>query len=980
MSDTIRLPHFDEDMLVTFEPFLEKLPQSLSQIVALYLQEFNDLVDQSSIDFEFSKETMAQLIHVWGCSDFVASLCIHKPLLLKSLIESNDLFSKYESGTYYHRLQLALDNVTDSEALHRILRQFRNREMLRIIWRDVNKLAQYADTVNDLTELADACVQLTLDVLQHWLVEECGQPMGADKNPQLLHVIAVGKLGGKELNLSSDIDLIFAYPESGETVGGPKTIVNEVFFMQLAQQFIQALNQLTADGFVFRVDMRLRPFGTSGPIVMSFNALRDYYLESGRDWERYALVKARIITGEAASKEKLKHIIKRFVYRHYIDFSAINALRDMKKLLQKEAQAKGLEDNIKRGSGGIREIEFMSQVFQLIRGGSDIAMQEQNMLMILRLLGDNRYLRSKVVKLLGDAYLFLRNTEHCLQAIHDRQTQMLPKDEIDQTRLAYAMQFSNWPAFLEKLNDYRKRVKKHFSQIIEQPKSSDVIDEKVAQQSDLQLVWLSAISSEYTAEILQAYGLQNAKDIMSKMMLIRDSEAYQKLSTNRRIKLDSLVPLCIGSVQEITNADLTLTRILKIVEAILPKFDYIKLLLENSTALEQLTALCNASPWIADQIASYPALINDLVNLQALYAPLPEQTLSAELRQYLVAIPQHDLEQQMDGLRRFKHTHVLRVAAADIMNLLPLMKVSDHLTFTASVILREVQDMALQEMIDAYGHPVNEAGESIDLEFMIIGYGKLGGIELSYGSDLDLVFLHGEIEQHWQTSGEQSISLQVFYTRLGQKIVQLLNKRTSEGLLYEVDTRLRPQGSSGLLVNSFAAFENYQLNEAWTWEHQALVRAQAITGSEQIKARFKQIRSTILSKAREQTKLREEVISMRDKMRVASLKKIDEKFDVKQGRGGMTDIEFIAQYAVLRYAKDYPTLMIYSDNIRIFENCCDVNLLTSEQCELLCAAYKGLRAVVHQNDLQKAEALASDEDYLEWREGVQAIWQQLLID
>ncbi len=627
--------------------------------------------------------------------------------------------------------------------------------------------------------------------------------------------------------MSSDIDLIFAFPGKGETRGGRRALDNQQFFIRLGQKLIQALDQITADGFVFRVDMRLRPYGQSGALALSFAALETYYQDQGRDWERYAMVKARVVAGDQRAGQVLMDTLRPFVYRKYVDFSAFESLRSMKAMISREVRRKGLENNIKLGSGGIREIEFVVQAFQLIRGGRDRELQQRELQIILKELEALELLPSPVVGELRDAYVFLRNLEHALQGLEDKQTQVLPEDALSQARVARIMGYDDWSACQQALSDHRQRVATHFSNIIATEDSEQ--DSASGVEDGWYELWLAEMDEPTALSWLAEQGFENPETSFKKLTDLRTSRTVQTLQTQGRRRLNQFMPLLLSALTEVDNASETLDRTLQLVEAILRRTAYMVLLLENPGALTQLVRLCSDSPWIASLLAESPLLLDELLNAESLYTPPAKAELQDDLRQQMLRIPFEDLEEQMESLRYFKKAHVLRVAASEIKGTLPLMKVSDYLTWIAEVVLDHVVDVAFANLVSRHGYPRRADGSACDTDFAIIGYGKLGGIELGYTSDLDLVFVH-QADPQLATDGDKPIDNAVFYTRLGQRIVHILSTQTPSGQLYEVDMRLRPSGNSGLLVSTRQSFEKYQLNDAWTWEHQALARARGVAG------------------------------------------------------------------------------------------------------------------------------------------------------
>ena len=799
-------------------------------------------------------------------------------------------------------------------------------------------------------------------------------------------VLGMGKLGAFELNLSSDIDLIFAYPEPGETQGGRRSLSNQEFFIRLGQKLIKALDAPTVDGFVFRVDMRLRPYGDSGALVFSFDALEQYYQSQGRDWERYAMIKARVVAGDQAAGADLLAMLKPFVYRRYLDFAAIDALRSLKQMIQREVQRKGLQDNVKLGSGGIREVEFIGQAFQLIHGGRDRALQQRPILAVLQTLAANNYLPASAVEELSAAYCFLRDTEHALQAVDDRQTQMLPTDALGQARIAFMLGFADWASFRERLDQERNTVARHFAGVIADPDEDEA--EPLAPHADWLPLWEGTLDEEQALEQLTEAGFDDAVAALRKLNSLLASGRVKSMQRLGRERLDVFMPRLLGMAAEQENPDLALERVLPLIEAVARRSAYLVLLTENPSALRELLVLCSASPWIAEQITRYPVVLDELLNAGRLYRPPEPDELADELRQQLLRIPEDDLEQQMETLRYFKRAHILRVAASEIAGTLPLMKVSDYLTWLAEAILEEVLALAWRHTVARHGQPQRADGSLCDPAFIIVGYGKVGGIELGHGSDLDLVFIH-DGDPNAETDGAKPIDGAQFYTRLGQRIIHLLTTQTTSGQLYEVDMRLRPSGVSGLLVSSLGAFNRYQSEEAWTWEHQALVRARVLVGCPQLAADFEKVRASVLGRSRDLEQLRGEVSEMRAKMRdnlgtratgAGTAEKAflaDSEFNLKQDAGGIVDIEFMVQYAALAWSHQHPQLLRYTDNIRILDGLEQAGLMTGDEVRLLQDAYKAYRAAAHRQSLQKLPGVVSGDQFQDERRAVMRIWREL---
>lgn len=973
-------------------PTLAELPGILLPFVTRAEQSFRAAVEALDDDHGLSAwtpERWAQFARVTAASDFVIEQSVRDPLMLLALVQSGELDRGYAPGELCAQIAAAVNAAETEDELGRALRRQRTRHQVRIIWRDLTRQADLVQTCRDLSDMADASIDQAYQWLYSRHCQQFGVPTGRRSGePQQMVILGMGKLGAVELNLSSDIDLIFAYPEGGETVGVKRSLDNQEFFIRLGQRVIKALDPMTVDGFVFRVDMRLRPYGSSGALVLSFNALEQYYQDQGRDWERYAMIKSRVVAGDQVAGAQLQDMLRPFVYRRYLDFSAIEALRTMKQLIQQEVRRKGMADNIKLGSGGIREVEFIAQAFQLIHGGRDLSLQQRPLLKVLSTLEGQGYLPPAVVSELREGYEFLRYTEHAIQAIADRQTQMLPDGAQDQARIAFMLGFADWDAFHEQLMYWRGRVAWHFGQVIADPDEEEGTESEVVVGGEWLPLWEEAQDEEAACRQLEEGGFADATKALKALASLRSSPQLRAMQRLGRERLDAFIPRLLAQAVEHANPDLVLERVLPLVEAVARRSAYLVLLTENPGALRRLLTLCAASPWIAEQITRFPLLLDELLNEGRLFKPPLAPELAAELRERLTRIPEDDLEQQMEALRHFKLAHRLRVAASEIAGSLPLMKVSDYLTWLAEAILEQVLALAWRQTVAKYGTPQRTDGTLCDPGFIIVGYGKVGGLELGHGSDLDLVFIHDGDPQA-ETDGPKPIDGAQFFTRLGQRIIHLLTAQTNSGQLYEVDMRLRPSGASGLLVSSLGAFARYQENEAWTWEHQALVRARVLVGSQDVGQAFEKVRAAILGKVRDLPTLRQEVSEMRAKMRDnlgskstaagtgANAFEATAPFDLKQDAGGIVDIEFMVQYAALAWSETHPPLLRWTDNIRILEELEHEGLMPAEDASLLREAYKAYRSAAHRQALQKDAGVIPGDHFADERRQVLRIWREL---
>ena len=924
---------------------------------------------------------------VWEASEFVALSAARYPETFAELAASGDLARTYAPGDLDGRLAATLEGVADESALLPALRRFRRREQTRIIWRDIGGLAPLEETLEDLSALADCCIRRTLERLHAWTKEELGTPRDSEGREQHLLVIGMGKLGARELNLSSDIDLIFGYPSPGSVEGARHGLDNGQYFTRLAQRLVQALNTQTADGFVFRVDTRLRPFGDSGPLVMSLDALEDYYQSQAREWERYAMIKGRVLAGEPEDVAALEALLRPFVYRRYLDYGSIESLREMKRLIDRELHKKGMAANIKLGPGGIREIEFLGQAFQLVRGGRDPDLQIRPIRSVLAVLARKGLMSTTEVERLDAAYCFLRLVENRVQAWRDKQTHLLPKEPGDRLRLARAMGFADWEGFNAVLDGHRQTVQSAFDQVFAEPKdgrSGQAEAERPAGapapaiDPALAGLWDHPPRDERAQEILAGFGFADPAVSWERLGRFRDATARKGLSARGGTRLNQLMPSALAAVAASDAPDLALERVLRVLQAVARRTAYLAMLVERPEVLTQLARLTGMSPWVADQIVRQPLLLDELIDPRRLYEPLRRAELDHELDALLEPVDGEDLEQQMERLRQFAHGNMLRVAAADLTGVLPLMKVSDYLTEIGEATTARTLALTFAHLCERHGRPAG-IGEG-DTGMLVLGYGKLGGIELGYGSDLDLVFLHGAENPWTETTGPKSISAEQFYNRLGQRVIHMMTTRTPSGILYDVDMRLRPDGNKGMLVRSLPSFAAYQEKDAWTWEHQALIRARPVAGDASLAEGFAEVRRAILCLERDPEALRADVRSMRDKMRENLDTSGQGRFDLKQGRGGIADIEFMVQYAVLRWAAGHPDLADWTDNIRLLETLERHRLLPGDAAADLTETYKSLRAAYHRSALQEQPKTVPDDQLLPERERVQALWGEFLGD
>jgi glutamate-ammonia-ligase adenylyltransferase len=837
--------------------------------------------------------------------------------------------------------------IAGEDDLKQQLRRLRERVFARVMARDLNGLADLSEVTRTLTELAEVAVRSAVDFLHRDLAAIHGEPLDAAGREQRLMVVGMGKLGGGELNASSDIDLIFVFPEDGET-SGPRKLSNFDFFTRLGKRLINVIDDKTRDGYVFRVDMRLRPYGDGGPLVSSFAMLENYFYAQAREWERYAWIKGRALTGDRI--DELEALRNPFVFRKYLDFGAFGSMRDLHAQIRREVARKDKIDNIKLGPGGIREIEFIAQVFQLIRGGQKSSLRMRPTRTLLHQLAAYGLIPDALARELEEAYVFLRNLEHRLQYLDDAQTQMLPVNADDRRLVAEAMGFADWPALLAKLDPMRRKVAGQFEQVFGAPQED---------QTRHALAGLCELPEADALDRLQLAGYgDDGPAALERLRALKRGSRYASLPEKNKAALDGLLPPLLEVATRFANPLDTLGRILDLLEAICRRAPYLALLKEYPQSLMQLARILSASPWAAAYLTRQPHLLDELLDSRTLMAAPDWQTAREDLRLQLQGLD-GDVERQMDALRHFKQSETFRLLAQDLAGLWSVEKLSDHLADLADLLL----DATLKRVWADLPRRHRE-----DPIFAIIAYGKLGGKELGYASDLDIVFLYDDPHPDAQET----------YARLGKRLITWMSTLTPAGILYDTDLRLRPDGASGLLVSSLEAFTDYQRDKAWTWEHQALTRARYCCGDRAVGDRFTEIRENVLSAPRDLDKLRADVLEMRRKM-FDGHPNPSGLFDLKHDRGGLVDVEFAVQYLILAHAPRHPELLANVGNIALLKRAGDLGLIPDEIGLAAGAAYRELRARQHAVKLQGSEHARTEHGGLAQEiTAVKALWRAAL--
>jgi glutamate-ammonia-ligase adenylyltransferase len=900
---------------------------------------------------------------VLSASEFVLDALARDETLIATLRERADVL--------FAGAPLALPSLIESSEDHFMaqLRRWRRGEFTRIAWRDLAGWANLDETLTDLSRAADEALRLAHEFALQTLAARYGQPSSPTQSPQQLIIVAMGKLGGRELNFSSDIDLVLLYPSAGET-DGARPISNEEFFTRLGQSLIRLLEQPTAEGFVFRVDLRLRPFGDSGPLVTNAAALEDYLQLHGRDWERYAWVKARPVTNAAGYAELFRQCIRPFVYRRYLDFGVFESLREMKALIERDVQRRELADNIKLGDGGIREIEFIVQSFQLIRGGQDRRLQETSLRKAVVRLAGEKLLSPQVVAELDRAYVFLRRLENRLQMRADQQVHRLPGDALEFDRLAVTMDFASGDRLRAEISRQRQCVASHFRAVVFGATTPDApID--ISHES----LQLEDADRDTLSERLCGIGYRESSAASQLLLDFRQLGYVRRLDATGARRLAALLPVLVADAASAPESLAVLRRLLRTLEAIGARSAYLALLLHNPRARRRLVQLALHGDFLIDQIASHPLLLDELIDERIFEIPPDRAALASDLEQRMAGVDSADEEQLVERLRHFQRAAIFRLGVADLLARLPVMQVSDRLTDVAELIIERALVLAWQQLTPQLGVPMcTDHGVLRPVNICVIGYGKLGGMELSYSSDLDLVFLHDSSGERQETQGARSIDNQVFFVRFAQRLVHMLTMHSAAGRLYEVDVRLRPSGKGGMLITNIDAFTEYQRREAWTWEHQALLHARSVAGESALRARFEQIRIDALAQNVRRDTLREDVRAMRNRMRNELSSAHPGEFDLKQDPGGIADIEFMAQFWALWWAQTYPPVAMFSDTIRQLESVASAGLVSQEQIDTLTGTYRLYRTHLHHRALDGKGAVVPAAEFASQRSAIVTIW------
>ena len=936
--------------------------------------DLNDIL-KSTTEIENSGPFAKTLLKVLPFSPFVKTNLIKYPDITLDLFKKDLLFNKITPLEIKTEIDELL-TLRDEQEFIKAIRILRAKHMARIAIRDISGLASFEETCTDLSELAAIFIEYCLRWLEKDMEQKYGHPYSASGQKMRLIVLGMGKLGGRELNFSSDIDLIFSFREKGVTEGGNRKISVEEYFFEQARKLIKLLSFQTEDGIVFRVDTRLRPFGDSGPLVISMDAMEEYYERHGRQWERYAFVKARPIAGDLSGGFELLKRLKPFIYKKYLDYSNIEALKEMKGMIIAEQIKKASYNNVKLGPGGIRDIEFIVQTLQLIKGGRITALQTPSFFSALSVIEKLNLMDAQVCLFLKEAYIFLRTTENRLQEYQAAQLHTLPKDPDKQLRLALSIGFKSWDEFYSNFDTCSKKVNKIFEELFEEQKDNAKKD-KV--EFIAKFIW-SNPKDEEAKNAIKDLGFKDVDAVSELLASLKESKKVHCLTGQAQEIIDEIIPNLILFSSREKEADKALKNSLFIIEAILKRTIYLLLLKQYPSVLNHLVFLCSKSSLIADLLRRQPILLDDLIDANLLFSKFSKQELKTRLQNIIDALSSDDLELWLDEIRRFKKGNILRVAACELKGILEAKEVGKELANLSEIIVEKCAERAWED-IQNKAPDILKQSEFNNSGLCIIGYGKLGSREMGYSSDLDLVFLYDTSFLQEATYKYRS-ALSYFYSRFVQKLIFFTTTRTSQGILYEIDTRLRPNGSQGILVSSIESFYEYQEKRAWTWEYQALIRARFISGDKRVGRKFESIRKELICKKRDETQLKRDVLDMRNKIIASIKKKEKDLFHLKKDRGGVIDIEFIAQYLVLKNAKKFQELSHYRGTVEILEHSKHLALLNTKDADFLKEAYLTYLKKINLLSLDLKSPMVSiknDKEFSEIKGAVEQIFNNLFV-
>ncbi len=900
----------------------------------LHWQKLKDHLIQ--LDLSQNKDFVSSLENLMLGSNYAISQLNRYPALINKLIDLQNF--DLESGN----LIKALDNQTDIDQIKQQLRLFRHQKLVEIIYLDICQNASVEITLLHLSELADLLIKQTLIKVEQILSLRHGQPVDSSGQNMTLNILGMGKLGGHELNFSSDIDLICCYSEEGQLSGFGKLTYSQ-YFTHVVKLFKQCLHEITADGFVYRVDLRLRPWGDAGPLAISHNAIEHYYQLHGREWEQYAMVKARVITGNQTDKDYLQSILKPFVFRRYHDYRVFAGLARLKLKIDQQSRQKKVRCNIKVGQGGIREIEFFVQAFQILKGGRNHQLQTTSLFEAIKILTEQLVVESETLQQMQESYIFLRLLENRIQMFDDQQTHELPEKQNTQNRLALLLNYKDWSTLESELFFHQQRVNNIFSNLFNQQNES---------QNIAVIENLDEMDQQQHLQAIQNYGFKDPQKINTQLQEFYQSKSLLYMSDQAKRRFHVFFPELLKLITNHQQQSEILEKLLELFKSIAGRSVYFELLYQNIPLLEKLINQFKSSNWIASEVTAHPMLLEVLLYPGELSSRFNKTRLQQQLQIQLQNVSD-DEELELDVFRQFKRSQTIIIATAEIAEEISTEEVSLYLSQLAEILLQAVYELSLKKLTAIYGEPQCLIDDQVfKPDLCIIGYGKLGGNELHYQSDLDIIFLHNSNGEKQTTSGAKPVDNAVFFSRLAQKIISKISLLTAAGKLYEIDTRLRPDGASGMLVSPLQSYRYYQLKKAWVWEHQAIIRARYIAGNPLIKEQFEHIRRKTITLSRETEILKKEIIEMREKIYLVKKPPEGKIINIKHSRGCMVDIEFLVQYWVLKHANKFASLIESTDNIALISKLHQLGLISDLDLQLrniYPAYHKCLHARVLQN-------------------------------
>ncbi|QDE38211.1 bifunctional [glutamate--ammonia ligase]-adenylyl-L-tyrosine phosphorylase/[glutamate--ammonia-ligase] adenylyltransferase [Luteibacter pinisoli] len=824
-----------------------------------------------------------------------------------------------------------LELPADEDRCMAVLRRFRHAEAVRLVFRDVNGLDDIDETLASTSALYETLLALALRWSENALRARHGVPRDPAGKEQRMVVLGFGKLGGNELNFSSDIDLVLAYASGGDT-DGARPLDNGEYFVREARQLVRLLAEPTVDGICARVDLRLRPFGNAGRLALPFTAMEQYYQREGRDWERYAWIKARPVAGDRTAGRELQDMLRPFVYRRYLDYTAFAGLREMKALIDAEVARKDLAGNLKLGPGGIREIEFVVQLTQMIRGGRDPALRVRGLLPALRACESRGYIPKARARLLREAYVFLRRLENRVQMLRDAQTHDIPDDALSRERLALGLGYASWDALSVDLARHRTEVSAEFAAVLV-PQAGQTATAPVAESE----LWQAARDETLTAAMMEASGFVPGIEAADALGKLPRAGSVRSMSARSAERLERLMPQLIAAARASASPSPSLLRMVRLVQAVARRSSYLALLDEQPSARRRVANVFAESAFLAERVIAQPLLLDDVLDPRIDQLPLKRADISAEIVRTLGTLDERDAERELERINEFRSSIAFRLGLAFSDGRADATATARRLAGLAEAVIGAVLALAVREMAAQHGRLPGDG-----IGFAVLGYGSLGGEELGFASDLDLVFVYDGRRANAMSDGARPVDGTRWYQRLAQRVMHWLGAQTHAGKLYDVDTRLRPDGSKGLLVASVDAFEAYQRDRAWTWEHQALQRARFVAGDAAVGSMLDAVRREILGAVRDTARVVAEVGAMRARWRAERDRSDATQVDLKQGKGGLIDIEFVLQGMVLAHAAAHPGILDSTANSVLIDELRVAGLFTQAQADTLHVAHADL--------------------------------------